>query len=54
MTVSRLIELLEKVEHKEMEVVMRTNEEPDASVDFVLIEHQLTDDSMALILEGVS
>ena len=52
MTVSRLIELLEKVEHKEMDVVMRT-EDVDIIVDFVYIEHQLTDDSMVCILEGV-
>ena len=52
MTVSRLIELLEKVEHKEMDVVMKT-EDADISVDFVCIEHQLTDDSMVCILEGV-
>ena len=53
MTVSRLIELLEKVEHKEMEVKIRPDDKPDMDVYFVYIEHQLTDDSMALILEGV-
>lgn len=53
MNVSRLIELLEKVEHKEMEVVIRPDEKPDTSVDFVYIEHQLTDDSMVCVLEGV-
>jgi len=53
MNVSRLIELLEKVEHKEMEVKIRPDKDPDKDVDFVYIEHQLTDDSMALILEGV-
>lgn len=53
MNVLRLIELLEKVEHKEMDVKIRINDEPDEDVDFVFIEHQLTDDSMALILEGV-
>lgn len=53
MTVQRLIELLEKVEHKEMEVKFRPDEKPDTDIDFVYIEHQLTDDSMQLILEGV-
>lgn len=53
MTVSRLIELLEKVEHKEMEVKIRPDKEPDKDIDFAYIEHQLTDDSMALILEGM-
>ena len=53
MTVSRLIELLEKVEHKEMEVVISLDDKPNVDISFVYIEHQLTDDSMICILEGV-
>lgn len=53
MTVNRLIELLQKVEHKEMDVKIRMDDKPDVDVDFAYIEHELTDDSMSLILEGM-
>ncbi len=51
MTVSTLISLLQKVEHKEAEVCLENAEVYDNVLKGVVIEHNLMNDFIAVILK---
>lgn len=51
MTVTNLINLLQKVEHKEVDVYLEDSKVTDHMLTYAVIEHDLFDDETVVVLK---